>query len=91
MIRRMKAVYSGRVQNVGFRSFAAMHAQSLNLTGYARNLEDGNAEVEVQGEETAVTKYLGILHAGSQFIRIDHVDLEELPVKENERRFTYEW
>ena len=48
MIRRIRAVYSGRVQNVGFRSFAAMHAQSLNLTGYARNLEDGNAEVDVQ-------------------------------------------
>lgn len=91
MTIRMRAVYSGRVQNVGFRGLATMKAQQFNLTGFVRNLENGDVMVEVQGEETSVLKFLSLMKAGNQFIRVDHADLEELPLKDSERRFTYEW
>ena len=41
----------GAVQGVGFRWFAARHARSLGLTGYARNLPNGSVEVMVDGPE----------------------------------------
>ena len=34
----------GRVQGVGYRYFAQKVAAAQNVSGYARNLEDGSAE-----------------------------------------------
>ncbi|NCB33614.1 MAG: acylphosphatase [Erysipelotrichia bacterium] len=87
----MRAVYSGRVQNVGFRGFAAMNALQFNLTGFVRNLEDGDVIVEVQGEKSSVLRFLSTMKAGNQFIRVDYASLEELPNKDSDRRFACEW
>lgn len=91
MIKRYHAVYSGRVQNVGFRFFAEFNAQQLGITGFARNLENGDVEVEAQGEEVPLEKYLAVLKAGNRFIQIFHADLQEIPPLSKEKSFRCSW
>lgn len=44
------AYITGKVQGVGFRYQTKIYALSLNLYGYAKNLDDGAVEVKVTGE-----------------------------------------
>ena len=48
-MKRYHIVYSGQVQGVGFRWRLMQIANKYNLTGYVRNLSNGNVETEVQG------------------------------------------
>ena len=48
-ICRYRVTFSGRVQKVGFRLEVCELAKRLELTGYCRNLENGDVETEIQG------------------------------------------
>lgn len=87
---RKKIVFRGRVQGVGFRYKAKHLAQSLGLTGWARNEYDGTVTMEIQGRGQMVDKLLyGLNH--DSFIRIDWVDSEDIPLEEDERSFAVRW
>jgi len=61
MNKTIKAVVSGKVQGVWFRASTKDTANKLKLTGYAKNLSDGNVEVMATGEQDnieALIKYL---------------------------------
>ncbi|MDO4194452.1 MAG: acylphosphatase [Erysipelotrichaceae bacterium] len=90
-MKRFKAVVSGRVQNVGFRTFATMNAQQCHLTGMVTNLENGDVEVVIQGEQKDIDEFLELTRKGNRFIRVDNIQLKMLPVVEGEKKFTYHW
>lgn len=90
-MKRFKAVVSGRVQNVGFRTFATMNAQQCHLTGMVTNLENGDVEVIIQGEQKDIDEFLELTRKGNRFIRVDNIQLKMLPVIEGEKKFTYHW
>jgi len=50
--------YSGRVQGVGFRFTAQRVANRFNVTGYVKNLPDGNVELVAEGEREEVVEFL---------------------------------
>ena len=77
---------SGDVQGVGFRYRANYAARGLGLTGYVRNLYDGRVELEVQGNQDLISRFLGEIDAGS-FVHIDDIETENMPLDENERGF----
>lgn len=56
-IRRYLAIFSGRVQHIGFRLEVSELAKRLELTGYCTNLENGDVMVELQGPKNKI-KYL---------------------------------
>lgn len=72
---------SGRVQGVGFRYRAFYATQSLGLTGWVKNLDDGRVEMEAQGLEDDITRLLKKLEQGS-FIRIESCEARNIPVEE---------
>lgn len=76
---RQHIVFSGRVQGVGFRYTACYLAGPLGLTGWVKNLWDGNVEMEVQGDPAAIERLIGGLEGG-RYIRIDHMEITECPV-----------
>jgi acylphosphatase len=41
----IRCVVTGRVQGVAYRAATQHRAYALNLTGYAKNLPDGNVEI----------------------------------------------
>ena len=63
-------VISGLVQGVGYRWFVMRKAQEYNLTGYVRNLYNGDVEVEVEGHRPMIIDFAKELKVG---LRSGHV------------------
>jgi acylphosphatase len=64
MTKAVRALVSGRVQQVGYRQACRQVARSLNLVGWARNLADGRVEVFAQGGPEEVDRLVEWLWAG---------------------------
>jgi acylphosphatase len=47
---RIRVIYSGNVQGVGFRATARSLAKTLPVKGYVKNLQDGCVELVAEGE-----------------------------------------
>ena len=71
----------GRVQGVGYRAFAQRSAQSLGLTGYARNLDDGRVEVYAAGPADKVAELTPLLHRGPRWADVRGVEEQEAAVQ----------
>ena len=56
--RRLKAVFSGTVQGVGFRAGAQRLAQDYAVTGTVRNLPSGKVELVAEGDEAELQRFL---------------------------------
>jgi acylphosphatase len=74
-----RAVISGRVQGVGYRAFAQKTARDAGVRGWVRNLPDGSVETAVEGEESAVRRYLDTLRRGPFIGKVSAMTEEELP------------
>lgn len=72
----------GRVQGVGYRYFAQHAAESLGVSGYARNLDDGRVEVYAVGPEKKLSELAGMLHRGPRWSDVRGVDEELAAVQE---------
>ena len=71
-----RAVVYGLVQGVNYRYFVQRHAESIGLTGYARNLDDGSVEVVAEGEKDKMAQLIAKLKAGPRAARVERVDVE---------------
>jgi acylphosphatase len=74
-------IVKGRVQGVGYRYFAKSAAETLGLTGYARNLDDGTVEVVVVGPQPLLEDLLGHLQRGPRLSEVRGVEHEPAPVE----------
>lgn len=63
----------GRVQGVWFRDSTRREAQRLHITGYARNLSDGNVEVSAFGTAAALDELARWLRRGPPMARVNEV------------------
>ena len=86
-MKRYYIVYKGRVQGVGFRWRIMQIANKYNLTGFVKNLSNGDVICEIQGN--GVDEFLKeSLNLNNDFyIRIDDYSIKELPVDDEERVF----
>lgn len=82
----IRYVISGRVQGVWFRASAQEEAKKLNLTGWARNLQDGRVEVLACGSEQALSEFYHWLCQGPELAKVDEV-LSEPSTWEDFERF----
>ena len=80
-----RSYVSGRVQGVFYRATCVRQAQSLGLTGYARNLADGRVEVVACGEPAAVTQFIAWLWEGSPASKVAAVETSEVDLPESQR------
>lgn len=70
------AIVRGRVQGVFFRAFVRSRANSLGLTGYARNLADfRSVEVHAEGERAKLEELLQSLYQGPRGARVEKVEV----------------
>ena len=72
-LTRRQVVARGLVQGVGFRWFAKELAESLGLTGWAFNREDGAVETEVEGTPAAVDEFVRRLRDGNPAARVSAI------------------
>lgn len=86
MIRK-EFFIKGKVQGVGFRFFCKYQASLLSLTGYAKNLENGDVHVEVQGEYSSIETFKTKLLQGNGFSKITYIEENDLKLCPREKRF----
>ena len=80
-----KHIYvSGRVQGVGFRYRVQSLASDMKITGWAKNLDDGRVEMELQGTEDMIERLFNELQ-GDRFILIKNVQAQNIPLIEEKR------
>ena len=84
---RYRVRATGRDQGVGFRYFAYMEATHLGVTGYAYNQYDGSVELELQGRTSTVAALLMKIRKGNGFMRVDDLEIQEIPVEPEEKGF----
>jgi acylphosphatase len=73
---------SGRVQGVGFRSFAARTASEIGVTGWARNLDDGRVEVHANGTKRQLDDFEACLRQGPSHGEVRGFEVLEAAVSE---------
>ena len=64
---------SGRVQGVGFRYYVQTAASALGITGYVRNLYNGDVEIYGEGEENKLIVFLQQIQQGPSLSRITNI------------------
>ncbi len=69
----------GRVQGVSFRYFTSRTADQYGVTGWVRNLPDGDVEAIFEGRESTVRQMVEWCRQGPPAARVDEVliDWEE--------------
>ena len=77
-IKRMHVVYSGRVQGVGFRYTVCRVAKPFAITGFVRNLPDGDVELVGEGGEQDLLNLLNAIRVSGvgSYIINEHVRWE---------------
>ena len=86
-VLRRRWRFTGRVQGVGFRYFAACAAQKLGLTGWVANNWDGSVTLEAQGPRTQLDELVPLIERSNRWARIDGMTVEPLPPAEHEYGF----
>ena len=75
MNERLQVIVSGRVQMVMYRDFAQRNANTLGLSGQARNVSDGTVEVIAEGPREKLENLLSKLHQGPLFAHVEHINV----------------
>ena len=83
---RWHLIFHGKVQHVGFRYTAYYFSRDLYITGWVKNLDDGNVEMEAQGSIVCLRKFLLKLKSAPH-IHITETELEVIPTQPHERKF----
>lgn len=80
MLTARRFLVSGRVQRVGFRYFVQEAAAAEGVSGWVRNLPDGQVEVHAEGDASAVERLERKIRRGPPLARVDDVVVrEEVP------------
>jgi len=85
-IVRKKIIFSGKVQNVGFRFEIFNLAKKLELKGWVKNMEDDTVKLEIQGEENRIqflVKHMKSLKRAN----VAHVEVDKISLVEDESDF----
>jgi acylphosphatase len=69
-------IVEGLVQGVGFRWFIARNAHQLGISGYARNLYDGNVEIEAEGERSLLEALISQAKVGPRSAHVRNLRIE---------------
>ncbi len=57
-MRRIRVLYTGIVQGVGFRYTTREIARHLGISGWVKNLRDGRVEIIAEADEALLNKLL---------------------------------
>lgn len=76
-----KFIVSGVVQGVGFRYHTCHEGLKRDLTGYARNLDNGDVEVIACGDKAQLDSLHEWLKQGPRMSKVNQLISEEIPFK----------
>ena len=68
---------------MGYRYFVEHTANSLGLSGWVRNRDDGDVEVYASGNAAQLSELAGMLRKGPRWAEVRAVDESEAPLEEH--------
>ncbi len=74
--KRCCIIISGKVQGVYYRAYTKIHAEKMNVNGYAKNLPDGRVEIVAEGDEFDVLSFIQFIRSGPPSAIIESFDVE---------------
>ena len=78
-----RAIYSGRVQGVGFRFSTKQITKGFEVVGWVKNLANGTVELQVKGEAEEVDEFLVEIRENSTLAHnIQEFEETEIPLEE---------
>lgn len=78
----IKATVSGKVQGVFFRAGTQEQAESLQLTGWIKNLPNSDVELVVSGDRDHIMQITDWLWQGPPAAEVSNVHWEEIPYEQ---------
>lgn len=81
MIRHYNITVKGKVQRVSYRFCTHAQAMKCNLTGYVRNLHNGDVFIEVEGTEDNINTLIDWCYVGSPLSEVKEVNAVEAELK----------
>ena len=70
-------IIEGHVQGVGFRNFVFCKANDLRITGWTKNLANGNVECLAYGDSNVLKKFEAQLWKGPYLSKVTHIEITE--------------
>ena len=71
----------GRVQGVGFRYFVKQKAELLQVSGFVRNMANGNVYVEAEAEEIPLQQFIEYCRQGPSHAWVEKTEIQYCPVQ----------
>ena len=81
-MRHYNITVKGHVQSVSYRFATLAKAIKLGLTGYVKNLPNGDVYIEAEGNEEKINKLIEWCYVGPPRAEVTEVFAEESEVKE---------
>ncbi|WP_409250952.1 acylphosphatase [Bacillus sp. SCS-153A] len=79
MKRKVHLLVEGHVQGVGFRYYTKNKADELDISGWAKNLDNGSVEITAQGDGNKIERFVTFVKNGaSPASRVDIFHINEL-------------
>ena len=69
-------IVRGMVQGVGFRYFVYGRAVKLGLNGFAKNLYNGDVEIEITGERALIEELINEVKIGPRSAQVTDVKIK---------------
>ncbi len=78
--RAVKLIVRGRVQRVGYRAaiYGAISDKLPLITGYVKNLSNGDVEICLHGDAHDIKKAIDIAYLGSWCSKVENIEVMEL-------------
>lgn len=86
-MKRVHILIDGRVQGVGFRHFTRTNANKIGITGWVKNLANGQVEVTAEGEEKNIDKFIELLKTGPRLAAVTELETEVQEYKDEFNSF----
>ena len=74
MKKALRLRITGSLHSMFFRNFIKQHAESYNVKGFLRNLEDGRIEIFLEGDSSDVDLMSSICKRGPKYAQIRSVE-----------------
>ena len=91
MIKQAQIIVKGKVQGVFFRDFTYENATKLSLSGWVRNLSNGNVEALVEGEEVEILKLIERLKIGPPVAKVKEISVKWQSASGEYKNFSIRW
>jgi acylphosphatase len=79
-----RCVVKGRVQGVFFRQSTLDQAERLGIKGWVRNLDNGDVECIICGENNLLEQMIAWLHKGPPSAKVSNLEIVEMPWEEHQ-------